>query len=127
MYFRKEGEHEWKRHIHGGVKGFSCDLSSQYFSFGSVCFQDVLTDAIVSDLAADVEHFFAVYYILQNFPIFNKKLAAEILMVANDIFNDVEETTHLRELCEMDWIVKSFWHQFQSHLHLIVMRQTVIR
>ncbi|XP_020617732.1 probable Werner syndrome ATP-dependent helicase homolog 1 [Orbicella faveolata] len=29
--------------------------------------------------------------------------AAEILVVVNDIFNDVEETTHLKELCEMDW------------------------
>lgn len=56
-----------------------------------------------SDLAADLEHLFTVDYILQNFPIFNERLAAEILMVANDIFNDVEETTHLRELCEMDW------------------------
>lgn len=51
------------------------------------------------DLAADLEHSFPVDYILQNFPIFNEKLAAEILMVANDIFNDVKETTHLRELC----------------------------
>ena len=40
---------------------------------------------------------------MQNFPIFNGKLAAEVLMVANYIFNDVEEATHLKELCEMDW------------------------
>ena len=48
-------------------------------------------------------HLFTVDVILQNFPIFHEKLTAEILMVFNDIFNDVEETTHMKELCEMDW------------------------
>ena len=70
--------------------------------FGSVCFQDVLTDAIVSDVAADLEHLFTIDYILQNFPIFHEKLGAEILMVVNDIFNDVEETTHMKELCGLE-------------------------
>lgn len=85
------------------LKDLAVTCEANISVFGSVCFQDVLTDAIVSDLAADLEHLFTVDYIMQNFPIFNEKLAAEILMVANDIFNDVEETTHLKELCEMDW------------------------
>ena len=85
------------------LKDLAVTCQANISVFGSVCFHNVLTDAIVSDLAADLEHLFTVDYILQNFPIFNEKLAAEILMVANDIFNDVEETTHLRELCEMDW------------------------
>ena len=85
------------------LKDLAVTCEANISVFGSVCFQDVLTDAIVSDLAADLENLFTVDYIMQNFPIFNEKLAAEILMVANDIFNDVEETTHLKELCEMDW------------------------
>ena len=85
------------------LKDLAVTCEANISVFGSVCFQYVLTDAIVSDLAADLEHLFTVDYIMQNFPIFNEKLAAEILMVANDIFNDVEETTHLKELCEMDW------------------------
>jgi len=85
------------------LKDLAVTCQANIAVFGSVCFQDVLTDAIVSDLAADLEHLFTVDYILQNFPIFIEKFAAEILMVVNDIFNDVEETTHLKELCEMDW------------------------
>ena len=85
------------------LKDLAVTCQANISVFGSACFQDVLTDAIVSGLAADLEHLFTVDYILQNFTIFNEKLAAEILMVVNDIFNDVEETTHLKELCEMDW------------------------
>ena len=65
----------------------------------------MLDDAIVSDLAADLEHLFTVYYILQNFSIYNEKLSAEILLVVNTIFNDVEDTTHHKEICERDWSV----------------------
>lgn len=85
------------------LKDLAVTCQANISVFGSACFQDVLTDATVSDLAADLEHLFTVDYILQNFPILNEKLAAEILMVVNDIFNDVEDTTHLKELCEMDW------------------------
>ena len=42
---------------------------------------------------------------MQNVAIYNEKLAAEILIVLNNIFNDVEETTHHNELCEMDWSI----------------------
>ena len=65
----------------------------------------MLDDAIILDLAADLQHLFPVDYILQNFSIYNEKLAAEILLVVNNIFNDVEDATHLKELCEMDWSV----------------------
>jgi len=45
----------------------------------------VLDDAIILDLAVDLEHLFTVDYILQNFSIYNEKLAAKILLVVNDI------------------------------------------
>ena len=69
----------------------------------------MLDDAIASDLAADLEHLFTVYCILQNFSIDNEKLAAKILLVVNNILNDVEDTTHLKKYVK--WIgvfVKSF-------------------
>ena len=64
----------------------------------------MLDDAITSDLAADLEHLFTVDYIWQNFSIFNENFAAEKMVVANNIFNDLEDedTTHFKELCEMD-------------------------
>ena len=45
----------------------------------------MLDDAIILDLAADLEHLFAVDYILQNFSTYNEKLAAKILLVVNNI------------------------------------------
>jgi len=45
----------------------------------------VLDDAIILDLAADLEHLPTVDYILQNSSIYNEKLAAEILLVVNNI------------------------------------------
>jgi len=44
-----------------------------------------LDDAIILDLAADLEHLFTVDYILQNFSIYNERLAAEILLAVNNI------------------------------------------
>jgi len=54
------------------------------------------------DFAAYLEHLLTVDYILQNFSIYNEKLAAGILLVANNIFSDVEDSTYFEELCEMD-------------------------
>ena len=45
----------------------------------------MLDNAIILDLASDLEHLFTVDYILQNFSIDNERLAAEILLVVNDI------------------------------------------
>jgi len=44
-----------------------------------------LDDAIILDLATDLEHLLTVDYILQNFSIYNEKLSAEILLVVNNI------------------------------------------
>jgi len=45
----------------------------------------VLDDATILDLAADLEYLFTVDYILQNFSICSETLAAEILLVENNI------------------------------------------
>ena len=45
----------------------------------------MLDDAIILDLAADIEHLFTVDSFLQNFSIYNEKLAAEIMLVVNKI------------------------------------------
>lgn len=52
------------------LKDLAVTCEANISVFGSVCFQDVLTDAIVSDLAVDLEHLFTVDYIMQNFPNF---------------------------------------------------------
>lgn len=52
------------------LKDLAVTCEANISVFGSVCFQDVLTDAIVSDLAADLEHLFTVDYIMPNFPNF---------------------------------------------------------
>jgi len=39
-----------------------------------ILFHGVLDDAIILDLAADLEHLFPVNYILQNFSIYNESL-----------------------------------------------------
>jgi len=44
----------------------------------------VLDDAIILDLAADLEHLYTVDSFLQNFSIDNEKLAAEILLVVKN-------------------------------------------
>ena len=80
-------------------KGFKSNISV----LGTQCFQDVLNDGVIADLAEDLEHLFSVDYILQNFAILNERLAAKILVVVNDIFNDLEESAYLMELCEQDW------------------------
>ena len=60
----------------------------------------------MTDIAAELEHLFAVHCILPK-SIFNEKFAPEILLVVNNIFNDEEDDniTHFKELCEMDWSV----------------------
>ena len=85
------------------LQDLACTPKSKISVFGSVCFQDMLTAETIKDLSEDLEHLFSVDYILLNFAIFDEQYAAEILAVVNDIFNDVEESAYLTDICETEW------------------------
>ena len=59
---------------------------------GSSSFGNALDDAVIKDISDDLNYVFTKDYIVDKFPVFNEKLAYQILSVIQDIFMDINDT-----------------------------------
>lgn len=93
----QEEEREFLRNILKEIKISSGTAASV---FGSADFVSELGEEVIEAIVGKCEYIFPVSFILDNFPVFSKEVAKEILTVFNEIFNDIEEAEFLANLDE---------------------------
>lgn len=54
-----------------------------------------LGEQVIEAIVSKCEYIFSVSFIMDNFPIFSKEVANEILVIFNEMFNDIEEAEFL--------------------------------
>lgn len=59
--------------------------------FGSFDLATELNQEIIEAITSKCQYIFSIDYIMENFPVFNKQVALEILTIINEIFDDIEE------------------------------------
>ena len=63
--------------------------------FGSADLVSELGEEVIEAIVSKCEYIFSVSFIMDNFPVFSKQVANEIITVFNETFNDIEEAEFL--------------------------------
>ena len=59
--------------------------------FGCAELSTELDQEVIDAIAINCQYIFSIDYVMDNFPIFNRQVAKEILTIVDEIFNDIDE------------------------------------
>ena len=68
--------------------------------FGSFDLATELNQEVIDAITSKCQYIFSIDYIMENFPVFNKQVAMEILTIINEIFDDIEEWESLNTMVD---------------------------
>lgn len=94
------------RQVQEDERQFLCEMLKEIPSktgavssvFGSAGLSSELDQEVIEAISSKCQYIFSINYIMDNFPVFTKEVAEEILTIVDEIFNDIDEGEFLNAM-----------------------------
>ena len=91
----RHAQEEDREFLQNMLKDIKISSGTASSLFGSADLVSELAEEVIEAIVSKCEYIFSVSFIMDNFPVFSKQVANEIIIVFNEMFNDIEEAEFL--------------------------------